>query len=106
MRLVACRLACRPRPMHFSRWGAKRPAATLRLQLGHTTCAAAAGGGACGDACHASAVRRPTPGTIRLPHLVQRDGRHYVPKHINHVAFHHGWRRRWDGGRLLAAAGP
>lgn len=38
-RLLAFRLACRPRPMHFSRWGAKRPAATLRPQLGHVTCA-------------------------------------------------------------------
>ena len=36
-RLFAFRLACRPRPMHFSRCGANRPAATLRPQLGQET---------------------------------------------------------------------
>lgn len=33
---LAIRLLLRPIPRHFSRWGAKREAAILRLQLGHT----------------------------------------------------------------------
>lgn len=33
---LAMRLLLRPMPRHFSRWGAKREAAMLRLQLGHT----------------------------------------------------------------------
>lgn len=33
---LAMRLLLRPMPRHFSRWGANREAAMLRLQLGHT----------------------------------------------------------------------
>lgn len=33
---MAIRLLLRPIPRHFSRWGAKREAAMLRLQLGQT----------------------------------------------------------------------
>lgn len=35
-RRLAIRLLLRPIPRHFSRWGAKREAAILRLQLGQT----------------------------------------------------------------------
>lgn len=35
-RRLAIRLLFRPIPRHFSRWGAKREAAMLRLQLGQT----------------------------------------------------------------------
>ena len=125
-RLLALRLACRPRPMHFSRCGANRPAATLRPQLGHATCGQSGGGCAWADlgALGSGLVGAELPPTSTAPaacrcvrtgpplhaaaavaaHLIERYGRHHIAKHINHAALCHRRRQRRHRRRLAAAA--